>query len=86
MSFAKSDVSGYFSSLYLVGTKGIAGSQSNLGLFYTNNFGQNWTQSNITSGSIDTLSIFLDSSGNGLAGSNSSQGIYYTSNYCIIND
>lgn len=82
MSFNVSSVTtGNFSSVYLSGTNGIAGSSStttNPGLYYSTNSGQTWTVSNINTGSF--ASVFLSGSGTGIAGSSSNTGLYYTSN------
>ncbi len=73
--------SGNFNSVALSsnGTKGIAVSNSNAGIYYTSNSGATWTQSNITTGNFN--SVALSSNGiKGTAVSNSNTGIYYTSN------
>ena len=69
---------GNFRSVYLSGSKGIAGSTSNLGLYYTNNSGQTWTPSNIDEGNIFSVSID-PASNRAIAGSGSNLGIYYSS-------
>jgi hypothetical protein len=79
MAFAQSNVStGSFNSVFLEGTNGIAGSGSNLGIYYTTNSGQNWTQSiSVITGNFN--SVYLSGT-NGIAGSGSksNSGIYYT--------
>ena len=64
-------------SVALSGSTGIAGSGSNLGIYYTANSGQTWTPSNITTS--DFYSVALSGS-NAIAGSASNLGIYYTTN------
>jgi hypothetical protein len=86
---------GNFSSAALSDSNGIASGKSNNGLYYTNtntpntSIGQNWTPSNIKTGSFGyassiALSIVSNSSGEsyiaGIAGGNSNNGIYYTNN------
>jgi hypothetical protein len=47
-----------------------------LGIYYTTNSGQDWTQSSRTTGNFYSVSL---SGSNGIAGSNSpASGIYYT--------
>ena len=82
MSFSASNISSnYINSVVLSGSNGIAGSGSNLGIFYTTNLGANWTQStdgtNPITGNFD--SVFLSGS-NGIAGSASNDGLYYSTN------
>lgn len=79
MSFSASNISSnYINSIFLSGSNGIAGSGSNLGIFYTTNLGANWTQSSsITTGNFDSVVL---SGANGIAGSASFDGLYYTTN------
>ena len=79
MSFSNTNLllTGSFNSVSLSGVNGIAGSGSNLGIWYTTNIGQTWTQSNLTTNNFN--SVFLSGT-NGIAGSGSSLGIYYTTN------
>jgi len=79
MSFSNTNklVTDNFYSVALSGSNGIAGSNSNLGLWYSTNTGQTWTQSNVTTGNF--ISVALSGS-NGIAGSASNLGIYYTTN------
>ena len=68
------NITGNFNSvsLSLSGTVGIAGSDSNFGIYYTTNGGQTWTPSNVNTGYFS--SVYL-SGYNGIAGSD---GIYYS--------
>ena len=76
MSFSASNISSnYINSIFLSGSNGIAGSGSNLGIFYTTNLGANWSSSNIVTTNFD--SVFLSGS-NGIAGSASNDGLYYS--------
>ena len=78
MSFSASNISSnYINSIFLSGSNGIAGSGSNLGMFYTTNLGANWSSSNIVTTNFD--SVFLSGS-NGIAGSASNDGLYYSTN------
>ena len=78
MSFSASNISSnYINSIFLSGSNGIAGSGSNLGIFYTTNLGANWSSSNIVTTNFD--SVFLSGS-NGIAGSASNDGLYYSTN------
>ena len=87
MSFATSNISpipfqtGSFNSVALSsdGTKGIAGSASNTGIYYTSDSGATWTQSNIITSDFGSVGISSDGT-KGIAGSLSGNGIYYTSN------
>ena len=60
------------------GTKGITGSNSNTGIYYTSNSGVTWTQSNITTGNFNSVALSSDGT-KGITGSDSNTGIYYTS-------
>jgi hypothetical protein len=61
----------------MVGTNAIAGS-SNLGIYYSSNSGQNWSPSNITSGSFAVNSLIMSpTSGNAIAEN------YYSLNACF---
>ena len=78
MSFSASNISSnYINSIFLSGSNGIAGSGSNLGIFYTTNLGANWSSRNIVTTNFD--SVFLSGS-NGIAGSASNDGLYYSTN------
>ena len=59
MSFSNTNklLTGNFYSVVLDGANGIAGSNSNLGLWYTTNSGQTWTQSNQTTGIFYSVTL-----------------------------
>ena len=76
MSFSVSNISSNNgTSVSLSGSNGIA-SITGDGIWYTTNFGQNWTRSTgATSGNFDSVVL---SGANGIAGSASFDGLYYT--------
>ena len=78
MSFSVSDISSNdIFSVSLSGSNGIA-SITGSGIYYTNNLGQNWTQSiDLTSGNFESVVLSVS---NGITGSSLSDGLYYTTN------
>lgn len=62
------------------GTKGIAGSYQGIGIYYTNDSGETWTQSNKKNGSFENVALSSDGK-KGIAGSTTGIGIYYTDNF-----
>jgi photosystem II stability/assembly factor-like uncharacterized protein len=68
-------IDGSFNSVFLYGTSGIAGSNSNKGLYYSTDTGQTWVQSNIQYGIY--LSVYLYGL-NGIAGTGDDDGIWVT--------
>ena len=68
-------MSGNFLSVYLSDNFGIAGSGSDMGLWYSTDGGKTWEQSNIIDGNL--ISVYL-SGINAIAASSSGNGIYYS--------
>ena len=69
---------GFFSAIYLSGSKAIAGNlNTDVGLWYSVDAGQNWTQSNITSGFFN--SVYTTFIGSAIACSNDNGGLWYSS-------
>lgn len=78
-SLIKTNVNGQFNTITNNNNYYIAASNANsLGIYYSINYGENWSQTNITTGTFTLLS--MNSSGNCIAASGSSLGIYWSSN------
>jgi len=75
MSFSNNNklLTGNFNSVALSGSNGIAGSALSLGIWYSTNLGQTWTQSNVTTGNIYSVAL---SGVNGIAGSTANIGVF----------
>jgi len=75
MSFSDNNklLTGDFNSVALSGSNGIAGSNSEFGIWYTTDSGQTWKQSNVTT--CDFFSVAI-SGLNGIAGSASNLGVF----------
>jgi len=86
MSFSQSTTanSGNFNSVALSGLIGVAGSDSNSGIYTTDNGGISWAQSDITTGYFN--SVALSPTLNSVAGSDSNSGIYYSTSPLCFNE
>ena len=83
MSFSKSTSTPIstdnISSVALIGTKGIAASGGNSGLYYSTDSGVTWLRSNVTSLNFSYVVLSTDGT-KGIAASASGNGLYYSTN------
>lgn len=74
---SKTSITGSFNSIYMVGSKAIAGGNS-IGLFYSKDYGHTWTQV-IPTGTFN--SVYMDElSTNAIAGGDLNTGLFYSDN------